>query len=315
MSFSVNLKQEIAGFTSGKRCCMIAELSAIASLNLTGTGKNNYSIVCNNPSVSKKIISLYTGLFSSHPDLTISAARLSRSPAGKSRKNSVKGHTYKINFGEKNLQSFNELGVLDDSLNRKNKVNMRLLAKKCCKRAYLRGVFLVRGSVTDPRKGQHLEIQLSDKTFSDSFERLTRELDIGFKKNIHEGSVRHYLKKADSIISFLAAIGGHDSALQWENFRIVKEVKNRANRLANCDSANVNKSIDASMRQIENIKKLLAQPEIRLSGRLISVCNARLAHPEIGLKDLGKKINPPISKSAIYHRLQRIDKLANRVPF
>lgn len=253
--------------------------------------------------IAKKVIMLLVGLFDFHATLKVEHS-LAKG----------KNHRYIINLhGSKLPQILNELGIISDDMSRIYLPPIRLLTKQCCATAYLRGSFLASGSISDTESGYHLEVSLPDEKFSKSIIEVLKRSGINAKHYKRKHDYPVYIKGFDSIVSFLALTGAYSILLKWENKKIIKELKNHANRLANCDSANVNKIVNAAMEQISDIlfiSKAVGLDNLPMS--LKEVARARLDFPEVSLFELGQKINPPISKSAVYHRLVRIGKLANK---
>ncbi len=182
------------------------------------------------------------------------------------------------------------------------------------KKTILRGSFLGAGSCTDPEKSYHLEIIFGDKKNAEYISNLAKDYGIVFKIIKYKDKYMLYIKEADQVSSFLACIGANKAVLKLEDIRVFKEMKNNVNRIVNCETANLTKTVDAAVSQIEDIKFLQKmnkfeelQPEVR------EVAILRLEHPESSLKELGEMLSEPIGKSGINHRLKKIQILAEEI--
>jgi len=195
-------------------------------------------------------------------------------------------------------------------------ISPELLKHNCCKRAYLRGAFLAGGSVNNPDSASyHLEIVSTYHDHSEALCRLMNDFHLHAKMIERKKGYVVYIKEGDKIGEFLNIIGAHPSLLRFENVRIMKDMRNSVNRLVNCETANLNKTIQAAMRQIENIR--LIDQEIglnQLPDRLREVAEARLKYPEVNLAELGQLLpSGKVSKSAINHRLRKLDEIARQL--
>ena len=179
------------------------------------------------------------------------------------------------------------------------------------KRTILRGSFLGAGSCTDPEKNYHLEIIFGDKRNSEYIANLAKDYGIEFKSIIMKNEYMLYIKEADQVSVFLACIGANKAVLKLEEIRVLKEMKNNVNRIVNCETANLNKTIDAAISQIEDIQFLQKINKFEeLSQEVREVALLRLEHPESSLKELGEMLSEPIGKSGVNHRLKKIQMLA-----
>lgn len=181
---------------------------------------------------------------------------------------------------------------------------------ECCRRVFLRGVFLGAGSIADPWRGYHWETSVADRRTA------RRVRDLLLAEGISAGLVRRrhehvvYLKDAESIASWLTLSGAHQALLSLENTRVYKDMKNRLNRLVNCETANLSRTIDAGVQQQEDIKLLVATLGLEsLTPGLRDVARLRLEHPDATLEELGRLLSPPLGKSGVNHRLREIRRL------
>ena len=183
-----------------------------------------------------------------------------------------------------------------------------------CKRAYIKGAFLGGGSISNPEKTYHLEFVTHDDEYAEDLSKLINQYGLNSKVIQRKSSFVIYLKEGEQIVDLLNIIGAHSSLLELENVRIMKEMRNNVNRLVNCETANLSKTVNAAVRQVESIK--LIQNELglaRLPKNLREIAELRLSYPDESLKELGEMLNPPVGKSGVNHRLRRIEKIAEEL--
>ena len=178
-------------------------------------------------------------------------------------------------------------------------------------KALTRGIFLGSGSVNNPENKYHLEIILSNKRNAQIIKELLEKMQIHLKELERKNGYSLYIKEGEEISKFLAFIGANSSVLKFEEIRVIREIKNNVNRKVNCETANLNKTINASVKQIEAIKKLKATGKFKnLSANLKEVANLRLENPDASLVELGQMLENPIGKSGVNHRLNQLIELA-----
>ena len=179
-------------------------------------------------------------------------------------------------------------------------------------RALVRGVFMGAGSINDPNKKYHLEISFKIEDNLNSAVNILKMLDINTKKMIIENKKSLYIKEGEEISKFLALIGAAKAVMNFEEIRIQKEMRGKVNRIVNCETANLNKTINASIEQIAAIKKLKENGKFnKLNDNLKEIANLRLENPDMPLSDLGKKLDKPLGKSGVNYRLKKIMEIAN----
>ena len=179
-------------------------------------------------------------------------------------------------------------------------------------RAIIRGVFMGSGSINDPNKKYHLEISFNTEENLNDVISILNILDINTKKMIIEHKKSLYIKEGEEISKFLALIGAAKAVMKFEEIRIQKEMRGKVNRIVNCETANLNKTINASIEQIAAIKKLKENGKFnKLSENLKEIANLRLENPDMSLVDLGKKLDKPLGKSGVNYRLKKIMEIAN----
>ena len=214
-------------------------------------------------------------------------------------------------------------------------VSLPMPSKKCCESSYLYGhtvtdiietdkflcpdcikyffrvIFLMYGTITDPEKSYHLELILPNETLADSLMELFSQNDLDPKKTVRKNNYIVYFKESDLIVDFLHIIGATKSAFHIVNVKIKKELRNTANRLANCDTANIDKTVSAAVNQIEAINTLISTGEIdNLPNELVETAYLRLNNPDITLNELAELHNPPISKSGVDYRLRKLSSIS-----
>ncbi|MDS1030627.1 DNA-binding protein WhiA [Bacillota bacterium LX-D] len=309
MSFSSKAKNDLARILPEKRCCQLAEMLALIRMDGTIQISSDQNVAVQlkteNAAVARKFIILGKQLF--QLVLNIAVQRKTRL-----KKNNV--YIVKIPPQEKAKDILQSLGIKIMGQSAQIDWNVGTLSKKCCCRAYLRGAFLGGGSVSNPEGTYHLEIISRDdfhvKLLCEMMESLQMEPKVSRRKQWYV----IYLKESEQIINFLNIIGAYSALLDFENARILKDMRNRVNRLVNCETANLNKTVDAGMRQVDNIRYLISRIGYAgLPDSLQEVARLRLENPEASLKELGELLVPPVSKSGINHRLRRLEKMVEKM--
>ncbi len=182
------------------------------------------------------------------------------------------------------------------------------------KKAFLRGGFLGAGSVSDPSKTYHLEIVSKSREDVDVLCYAMNSFSLGAKHIERKGSQIAYLKDSEKIADFLTVVGAHRSLLEFENIRVLKDVRNNVNRVVNCETANMDKVLDASFRQQDAIRKIDETVGLsKLSENLREIATLRMKYPEDSLTELGKKLTRPLGKSGVNHRLKKIIEIADKI--
>lgn len=296
MSFSSNVKSELCRTEVEKNCCALAE--AMGALLFA----NTFSADC-------------IRIVTESRDFGTRLPRLFRKGLGVTfdqlpETNGSGKLTYVITEREKIQKVFSACGFSAQTSISLH-VNFALLEKECCQRAFLRGAFLAGGSVTDPEKRYHLELSTTHLKVSRETGTLMREMELTAKETERKGSSVLYYKQSDSIEDFLTAIGAPVSAMAVMSAKIEKDWRNDANRKTNCDSANVDKAIAASQEQLAAIRKLEKSGIFEtLPEKLKETAALRREHPETTLTELAELHEPPISKSAVNHRMRKLLSLA-----
>ena len=202
------------------------------------------------------------------------------------------------------------LGVLDRSGNLVPGIPRHVVSRDCCRLSYIRGALIAGGFVADPRGDFHLEIACQAEEFAYALADLIKQVGIPARVNPRRSSYAVYIKSAEDIRNLLAAVGAYACVGQIEEARAMKSVKNDVNRLVNAELANQGRSAGAAQRQLELIDQIdrLGLRDT-LPRALQSFCDLRQAYPDLSLRDLGQMTDPPLSKSALYHRVLRLEKV------
>lgn len=213
------------------------------------------------------------------------------------------------NLSEKELFSFLEEM---NSIERQSLENVT--NRTCCKRAFIRGAFLAAGSMSDPEKGYHLEFVCEEMEQA----RLLHNLiaTFGIETKIMERKLHYvvYMKEGAAIVDLLNVMEAHIALMELENLRIIKEMRNSVNRRVNCETANINKTVSAAAKQVEDIRYIEAHKGLSsLPDNLYEMALIRLEHPEAALKELGELLDPPVGKSGVNHRLRKISEFADKL--
>lgn len=190
----------------------------------------------------------------------------------------------------------------------------RLTDTDACARAFLRGAFLGSGYVSDPDKSYHLEIVAQNETLAEGMRDICAGFEIFVKQIYRKGTYVIYLKESESIADFFGLIGASKAVLDFQNIRILKEIRNNTNRAVNCDSANLNKAVETALRQMRAIE--LLENEVGLDNLPPALCETaklRKRYPESTLQELVALQNGAIGKSGLYHRFSKIEELAKEI--
>jgi DNA-binding protein WhiA len=211
------------------------------------------------------------------------------------------------------LQALNEMGVLSDSFELQPGISRRLVKKSCCRSAFLRGCLIGAGSANAPQREAHLEIVTPHESFAADLQRLLSAMDFHPGMRARRGSFVVYLKGRDEVAGLLALAGGHEAALQVEEQSVVREVRSRANRLANCDSANLRRTSTAASQQLEAIAFLQRTGRLEtLPLALREAADLRVRYPYLNLSELAEAGGEGLTRSAVNHRLRRLVQAAQR---
>ena len=312
MSFSSQIKEELSRQTAPARHCQIAEIAAILSLcgRIQISGDDHYSIKIHteNVTVARKCFTLLKKTFNIVTDISIRR----NAHLGKNRIYSVavKQHddALRILKATKLLADDGEIG---ENL---NVVGNVVVQNPCCRRAFLRGAFLASGSISDPEKSYHFEIVCATEPKAKQIQSIMATFNVEAKIVIRKKYYVVYIKEGNQIVDMLNVMEAHLSLMELENIRIVKEMRSNVNRQVNCETANINKTVSAAMKQIADIEYIPDTVGFEsLPPGLAEIARVRLEKPEATLKELGEELEPPVGKSGVNHRLRKLCETAEQL--
>ncbi|MGI6149040.1 MAG: DNA-binding protein WhiA [Firmicutes bacterium] len=301
MAFSDDTRNELARVVPAARCCRVAELSAFYDLDgmLMGNAKQYLDFTTSAPVVARKVLTLLRSLY---PE--ISTQILVR----RSRSRRTQICTVRV------LQTKEAQAVYGEMKEQRYTAKGEYLRKKCCRRAYLRGAFLGHGSITNPERTYHLEFSTDHSQAAARILSTIHSFHLAAGVTQRKGSLVVYLKDGEEIVTLLNLMGAHQALLQFENVRVLKEMRNQVNRLVNCETANVDKTIKAAMAQVEDIQLIEKHIGLdELPPKLRQVAKLRLENPYASLKELGDMCVPPMSKSGINYRIRQLREKAAEI--
>ncbi len=318
MSFASETKNELARIEPEKKCCQLAEISGFlrvaGSLRLAGGGKFRIVITTENPAIARHYKKLIREYFGIETRLEIGEG----TAVGKSR--SSRHYAYSITIDPENLseQILRETGILlikEGNNYISDGIYSGIIKTKCCRKAYLRGLFMGTGTMSDPEKSYHLEFVCHSETLANDLKKMINSfVDLSAKVARRGNSYIVYMKKADYIRDTLAIMGASSQVFSMEETRIKKSMISDAKRIANCDTANLDRSVDAAMRQLDAIRKIEETRGLAwLPEKLQEVARLRVENPYISISALGDLCDPPLKKSGINNRLKKIEELAAKL--
>ncbi len=309
MSFSSDVKQELETRTDSARHCRIAELAAIISM--CGTIKisqyNRYilRIHTENPVVARKSFTLIKKTFN------ISTEILIRTYHG----NPNKVYQLLVMDHDITLKILQATKLIDQNYEIKEDFSLAsnlVIQKTCCKRAFIRGAFLVAGSISNPKKDYHFEIVVPYLEKAVQLQEIMKVFNLDAKVIKRKRSFVVYIKESAQIVDVLNVMGAHVALMKFENVRIYKGVRNSVNRQVNCEAANISKTIKAATKQIDDIMYIRKHNGFdMLSDGLKDIAQLRVEYPDATLAELGDMLSPTLSKSGVNHRLRKIGRIAD----
>jgi DNA-binding protein WhiA len=212
------------------------------------------------------------------------------------------------------LQETGILAEVDGVMSLNYRIQENMIKNEAEKRAYVRGAFLGGGSISNPERTYHLEFVTHSEEYALDLCKLINSFGLNSKVIQRKNSFIIYIKEGEQIVDLLNILGAHTSLLELENIRIMKEMRNNVNRLVNCETANLSKTVNAAVRQVESIKLIQNQIGLkRLPKNLREIAELRLNYPDESLKELGEMLDPPVGKSGVNHRLRKIEKIAEEL--
>jgi DNA-binding protein WhiA len=307
VSFASETKKELTNIEL-KDCCSKSELSALIQMNGSLSFSNRILVVdiqTENAAIARRIYTLLKKNYQITVELLV-----------RKKMRLKKNNVYIVRLKEGAKDILEDLKIMGEHYTFEHTISNDLIRKKCCKRAYLRGAFLAGGSVNNPETSSyHLEIFSLYKEHNDSLCELMNVFHLNSKTLERKKGFITYLKEAEKITEFLSIVGAHNALLRFEDIRIVRDMRNSVNRLVNCETANLNKTIGAAQRQVENIKYIERSVGLDiLPDKLREIAQLRVEYQDITLKELGEIVSGgSISKSGINHRLRKIDQIADKL--
>ena len=290
MSFSSEIKQELSAHVPPARHCRLAEMAAILNFCSRVESVEGESpcvkMHTENLAVARKYFTLLRKTFNIEMNVS---TRQSRNPRG--------SLSYEVT----------SFGGLEP-------VKHMLVQNQCCRRAYIRGAFLASGSLSDPEKGYHFEIVCSGEEKADELREMLASFGIDARITLRKRSYVLYVKEGSQIADLLNVMEAHVALMKFENVRILKEMRNSVNRQVNCETANLNKTVSAAVKQIEDIQFIQRTIGFdELPENLAEIAVLRLEQPETTLKELGQMLTPPVGKSGVNHRLRKLSMIAEEL--
>ncbi len=325
MSFSADVKSEIGRHNNHSRHCKIAELLALVLA--TGEveladGQTKLIMRPETDVVGDKICRLIDELFDRRIESVRHAKYIEILGAEMTDRllQTIKLSDY-VDFLEADWLDEEELMEIEDDITfvstrgvslQNCQFPKQVIQKDCCKKAFVRGIFLATGSVNDPNKAYHFEIVVHNREMAEAVRRVVNSFSLDAKIVKRKKYYVVYLKEGSMIVDILNVMEAHISLMDMENVRILKDMRNDINRRVNCETANIKKTVNAARRQIEDIEYIERTKGLKyLNDSLRLLAEIRMAEPDANLVELGEMLDPPVSKSGVNHRLRKISSIAN----
>lgn len=295
MTFSAQVKQELCRQSMSRRCCAQAEAYGIL-LYCNTFHANQVRIITESPQLKQRLPQLFYKAFRLEFDVI--------PPMGEGKGSFLLENPAKLRT------IFDTFGLERDSAVSLH-INFAHLEEEHCQTAFFRGAFLAGGSVTDPGKSYHLELATSHAAVGRESIALLQEVGFTPKDTQRKGNHVTYFKQSDHIEDFLTTIGAPVSAMEVMTAKLERDLRGSVNRRVNCDAANLDKTVEAARWQMEAIYRLEERGMLEnLPDKLKEAVDLRMAHPELTLAQLAELCTPPVSKSALNHRLRKLAQLA-----
>lgn len=311
MSFSGRIKEELSQQLCSSRTGQVAESAALicmcGAVMIDKNSMYSLKIHTENLSVARKCFTLFRKTYNIKTDVAI-------------RRNQKKGTISYYVIVKAHLDALRVLceihlldpfGEIAEELDADKNI---LLCERSSRRAFLRGAFLAAGSMSDPEKSYHFEIACATQEKAEQIRQVMQSFSLDAKIIQRKKYYIVYLKEGTQIADALNVMEAHRALMEFENVRILKEMRNEVNRKVNCETANLNKTVSASVKQIEDIKFIQQKTGLdELPDTLRSIALARLHYPEASLKELGELVTPSVGKSGVNHRLRKLSEMADRL--
>lgn len=291
MPFSLSTKNELARVFPEHRCCERAELAAIVSLDGKWLEDGKLEVTSSNAAAARKVFTLLKNLYQTENRVLV------RKQPRLDKKN-----LYVVSAQSVEQLAGDPLAQPDADV---------LPIKGCCLRSFLRGAFLARGSVTNPNRGYHLEFWTNGKGEAERIFSCLESLVIPAGISPRKRGLVVYLKDGEKIAHLLSLVGAHRALLKFENVRIMKGMRGQVNRLVNCETANMDKTVQAAMKQLVQIRKIQEKIGLEnLSPKLRDLALIRLEHPYATFAELGELLSPKVTKSGVSYRMGCLARIA-----
>lgn len=304
MSFTAEVRDELARCSPTCEYCNLATLAALTrvcgTLSLAGRGHYRLQVATETGAVARTMIGLTHQILKLRTEFTVRKSVLHR----------VRNYLIVLPDQPDLEKALILLGILNRSGALVPGIPHHVVGRDCCRLSYIRGALIAGGFVADPRGDFHLEISVQGEQFARALADLIGQIGVHARVNRRRTTYAVYVKSAEDILHLLREVGATRTVAEIEEARAVKSVKNAVNRRVNAELANQGRSAGAAQRQLELIDRV-RELGLRdsLPGALASFCDLREAHPDLSLRDLGEVADPPLSKSALYHRVLRLEKL------
>ena len=312
MSFSAQVKNELARIIHENPQVQLSELSAIirmsGTLKLMGFNKLSFVISTENPAIARKVFTLIKNCFGITVEIQVNR-----------QSNLKRNNTYvlSVTYDKGANDILEKVGIIEkegEHLSWVSTIPKHLVSRQDGKRAYLRGAFLGSGSVSDPAKMYHLEFSTVNIEISQNLRKLLNSYKLNAKIVTRKNNNVVYIKESEHITDLLNLMGAYNALMHLEDIKIKKQMRNDVNRLVNCETANLNKTVDTSMRQIECINYIMEKQGLDyLPENLHEIAMLRVENPDMSLKELGEIMETPLGKSGVNHRLKKIEMIAEEL--
>jgi DNA-binding protein WhiA len=304
MTFSEDVRAELAAIEPRKQCCRLAELSALArsggTIHFRGGGRIALHLDVGSPAVARRAFALLRGFGIVAELRTYRQRAFGQEPR----------YQLHVQDDPRSVQVLNEAGVVDEALAPLAEPPRRVVARRCCRAAYLRGALLGAGSVSGPR-APHLELRAATREGAELLVALALAEDVSLAIVERPRHTAAYARGSEPIVELLGLVGAHESALRIEERIVVGETRAMANRLANADHANLVRASAAAREELRAIRRLRRNGALELlPDELREAAELRVRYPSLSLRELAARAAPPTTKAAVHRRLRRIRKLA-----
>ena len=312
MSFSSKVKEELSKECNSPRHCCIAETAAIISMcgKVIFDEKDHVRIEIHteNVTVARKYFTLLKKTYNINTDISIRHS---------SSLNKNRSYVLSVNDDETarkilmTCRLMKPFGVIEEDFSISDSL---IIQRECCKRAFIRGAFLAAGSVSDPVKTYHFEIVCLSEAKAKQLQMIMETFNINARVIKRRKYFVVYVKDSSQVVDLLNIMGAYNALMDMENVRIVKDMRNNVNRKVNCETANINKTVSAAVKQIEDIRFIqMSSAFDELPESLQEMAELRVRNPEATLAELGQLLDTPVGKSGVNHRLKKISLFADEL--